>query len=227
MSLIPPAIGLPFPIYSIKPRPRAASKGSSTTSIGSLSVHLLRDSNAKMLLRQTTRLARAAKPLSSLAQSRLASSLVYLEHKGGKLNDSSLHAVTAAQKVDGEVSCSPTGTGLEVTLADSWSGRRVKKRHRQRARRSKEVSQSSQNDRQIDLAGSTVCLRSTLLHQTRTPIRSLRVSELACHGLAIAGLTDQMSLLSWPNSYHLNPSPTFSLPIPLSPRTSFRVSRVL
>ena len=56
-----------------------------------------------MLLRQTARLARSS-PLSSLAQRRLASSLVYLEHKGGKLNDSSLHAVTAAQKVDGEVS---------------------------------------------------------------------------------------------------------------------------
>lgn len=57
-----------------------------------------------MLLRQTARLARTAAPLSSLAQRRLASSLVFLEHKGGKLNDSSLHAVTAAQKVDGEVS---------------------------------------------------------------------------------------------------------------------------
>jgi electron transfer flavoprotein alpha subunit len=56
-----------------------------------------------MLLRQPLRIARTAQ-LSALAQRRLASSLVFLEHKGGKLNDSSLHAVTAAQKVDGEVS---------------------------------------------------------------------------------------------------------------------------
>jgi len=55
-----------------------------------------------MLLRQPLRIARTAR-LSSIAQRRLASSLVYLEHKGGKLNDTSLHAVTAAQKVDGEV----------------------------------------------------------------------------------------------------------------------------
>jgi hypothetical protein len=54
-----------------------------------------------MLLRQPLRIARTAR--LSLAQRRLASSLVFLEHKGGKLNDSSLHAVTAAQKVDGEV----------------------------------------------------------------------------------------------------------------------------
>jgi electron transfer flavoprotein alpha subunit len=55
------------------------------------------------MLRQPLRIARTAR-LSSIAQRRLASSLVFLEHKGGKLNDSSLHAVTAAQKVDGEVS---------------------------------------------------------------------------------------------------------------------------
>jgi hypothetical protein len=54
-----------------------------------------------MLLRQPLRIARTAR--LSLSQRRLASSLVFLEHKGGKLNDSSLHAVTAAQKVDGEV----------------------------------------------------------------------------------------------------------------------------
>lgn len=43
---------------------------------------------------------------STASQSRFASSLVYLEHKGGKLNDSSLSAVTAAKKVDGNVSFS-------------------------------------------------------------------------------------------------------------------------
>jgi electron transfer flavoprotein alpha subunit len=56
-----------------------------------------------MLLRHQLRIARTAR-LTSFAQRRLASSVVLLEHKGGKLNDSSLHAVTAAQKVDGEVS---------------------------------------------------------------------------------------------------------------------------
>lgn len=41
-------------------------------------------------------------------QRRLASSLVFLEHKGGKLNDSSLSAVTAANKI-GEVSMDKRG----------------------------------------------------------------------------------------------------------------------
>jgi len=47
---------------------------------------------------------RATRPATrTLFSQRFASSLVFLEHKGGKLNDSSLNAVTAASKVDGEV----------------------------------------------------------------------------------------------------------------------------
>ncbi len=44
-----------------------------------------------------------SRPLSSFSQHRFASSLVFLEHKGGKLNDSSLNAVTAAKQVEGDV----------------------------------------------------------------------------------------------------------------------------
>ena len=61
-----------------------------------------------MILRPTLRAARlgagAFSPASTLAQRRLASSLVFLEHKGGKLNDSSLTAVTAAKKLGDDVS---------------------------------------------------------------------------------------------------------------------------
>lgn len=44
-----------------------------------------------------------SRPPSSFSQYRFASSLVFLEHKGGKLNDSSLNAVTAAKQVEGDV----------------------------------------------------------------------------------------------------------------------------
>ena len=61
-----------------------------------------------MILRPTLRAARLGagpfSPASTLAQRRLASSLVFLEHKGGKLNDSSLTAVTAAKKLGDDVS---------------------------------------------------------------------------------------------------------------------------
>lgn len=60
-----------------------------------------------MLFRSAARTAvtasKAAK-LSSVASNRFASSLVFLEQKGGKLNDGALSAVTAAQKVGGDVS---------------------------------------------------------------------------------------------------------------------------
>lgn len=46
----------------------------------------------------------SSRTFSALQQSRFASSLVFLEHKGGKLNDSSLSAVTAAKQVDANVS---------------------------------------------------------------------------------------------------------------------------
>jgi len=51
---------------------------------------------------------------SILYQCRSASSLVFLEHKDGKLNDSSLHAVTAAKSVDGETSGIVVGTQADV-----------------------------------------------------------------------------------------------------------------
>lgn len=62
-----------------------------------------------MLFRSVARTARtssaiASSSLSTAAQRRLASSLVFLEQKGGKLNDSSLTAVTAAKQVGGDVS---------------------------------------------------------------------------------------------------------------------------
>lgn len=56
-----------------------------------------------MLFRAAPRLARTA-GLSSLAGRRFASSLVFLEQKGGKLNDAALSAVTAAKAVGGDVS---------------------------------------------------------------------------------------------------------------------------
>jgi len=40
---------------------------------------------------------------NAAAQRRLASSLVFIEHKDGKVNESSLHAVTAAKCIDGDV----------------------------------------------------------------------------------------------------------------------------
>ena len=70
---------------------------------------------------------RATRPATrTLYSQRFASSLVYLEHKGGKLNDSSLNAVTAAQKVDGEVCIVPyMEQGVVLTLRPpvSSSGR--------------------------------------------------------------------------------------------------------
>jgi electron transfer flavoprotein alpha subunit len=48
-------------------------------------------------------IAAPLRTFSALQQSRFASSLVFLEHKGGKLNDSSLSAVTAAKQVDANV----------------------------------------------------------------------------------------------------------------------------
>lgn len=53
---------------------------------------------------RATRTASAAVSMSSVAGRRFASSLVFLEQKGGKLNDAALCAVTAAQSVGGDVS---------------------------------------------------------------------------------------------------------------------------
>jgi len=100
--------------------------------------HLLCISHHTMLLRQPLRIARSAQ-FSALVQRRLASSLVFLEHKGGKLNDSSLHAVTAAQKVDGEVSQSPVGIAYQLTCADIRTSSRRKERCGQCLGRSQEV----------------------------------------------------------------------------------------
>jgi hypothetical protein len=88
--------------HPVEIRAGSASTGRITITF-KLSVPYIHHINMASLLRQPLRLARTAHS-TSFAQRRLASSLVYLEHKGGKLNDSSLHAVTAAQKVDGEVS---------------------------------------------------------------------------------------------------------------------------
>ncbi|KAG7529802.1 hypothetical protein FFLO_05389 [Filobasidium floriforme] len=53
--------------------------------------------------------------LSTAARStRNASSLVYIEHKDGKLNDSVLHAVTAAKQVKGDLNAIIIGTEEEV-----------------------------------------------------------------------------------------------------------------
>jgi len=47
---------------------------------------------------------RSARTASTFAGRRFASSLVFLEQKGGKLNDAALTAVTAAKAVGGDVS---------------------------------------------------------------------------------------------------------------------------
>lgn len=46
----------------------------------------------------------SASSSSTFAQIRFASSVVFIEHKNGKLNDSVLSAITAAQQVGGDVS---------------------------------------------------------------------------------------------------------------------------
>lgn len=61
-----------------------------------------------MLFRAAVRTSRLA---STLANRRFASSLVFLEQKGGKLNDAALCAVTAAQQVGGDVSRNDAGPG--------------------------------------------------------------------------------------------------------------------
>ncbi|KAK4688556.1 electron transfer flavoprotein alpha subunit, partial [Tremellales sp. Uapishka_1] len=66
------------------------------------------------MLNITRRAPALSSSLSSLAQRRFASSLVFLEHKNGKLNDSSLHAVTAARSLEGDVSGIVTGSKSEV-----------------------------------------------------------------------------------------------------------------
>ncbi|WVW78748.1 hypothetical protein I302_100709 [Kwoniella bestiolae CBS 10118] len=65
-----------------------------------------------MLVRAALRTSR----LSSLAatQRRLASSLVFLEHKNGKLNDSSLNAVTAAQSLGSDTAGIVVGSKSDV-----------------------------------------------------------------------------------------------------------------
>ncbi|KAI9635476.1 uncharacterized protein MKK02DRAFT_27136 [Dioszegia hungarica] len=66
------------------------------------------------MLRNALRPATLSRSLFSAQQSRFASSLVYLEHKGGKLNDSSLSAVTAAKKVDGNAAGILVGSKSDV-----------------------------------------------------------------------------------------------------------------
>lgn len=66
-----------------------------------------------LLLRTAARTARAS-AFSTAAQRRLASSLVFLEQKGGKLSDASLCAVTAAKSVGGDVSGIVVGSKADV-----------------------------------------------------------------------------------------------------------------
>ncbi|WRT65026.1 uncharacterized protein IL334_001967 [Kwoniella shivajii] len=65
-----------------------------------------------MLVRAAVRTSRLSS--SAIAQRRLASSLVFLEHKNGKLNDSSLHAVTAAQSLGSETAGIVVGSKSDV-----------------------------------------------------------------------------------------------------------------
>ncbi|KAK1926375.1 hypothetical protein DB88DRAFT_481612 [Papiliotrema laurentii] len=64
-------------------------------------------------LRSTLRFASSSSRLFSLSR-RNASSLVLLEHKAGKLNDSSLSAVTAAKKLDGDAAGIVIGSKADV-----------------------------------------------------------------------------------------------------------------
>jgi len=52
--------------------------------------------------------------LSAASKRRNASSLIYIEHKDGKLNDSVLHAVTAARQIKGDMNAVIIGTEEEV-----------------------------------------------------------------------------------------------------------------
>lgn len=57
-----------------------------------------------MLYRSALRASRAFTPRLALSHSRLVSSLVFLEHKAGKLSEASLSAVTAAKTLGNDVS---------------------------------------------------------------------------------------------------------------------------
>lgn len=68
-----------------------------------------------MLSRQSIRATSSSLRLFSATRySRNASSLVYMEHKDGKLNDSVLHAVTAAKQIKGDLNAVIIGTEEEV-----------------------------------------------------------------------------------------------------------------
>jgi electron transfer flavoprotein alpha subunit len=68
-----------------------------------------------MLARNVLRTARAAR--FSTAPGRFASSLVFLEQKGGKLNDQALTAVTAAKAVGGDIAGIVVGSSGDVAKA--------------------------------------------------------------------------------------------------------------
>jgi electron transfer flavoprotein alpha subunit len=69
-----------------------------------------------MMIRTAVRPAALSRHIAAVQQARFASSLVYLEHKGGKLNDNSLSAVTAAKQVDGNVGRFPARVRTELTI---------------------------------------------------------------------------------------------------------------
>ena len=72
-----------------------------------------------MFAQRSPRFASAARNIvqaSHVARGqRPASSLVFVEHKNGKMNDSTLHAVSAAKAVGGDVSAFVIGTDSEVS----------------------------------------------------------------------------------------------------------------
>lgn len=67
-----------------------------------------------LVLRNAVRATRAAR--FSTTPGRFASSLVFLEQKGGKLNDQALTAVTAAQQVGGDVSSQTASSKEDLNI---------------------------------------------------------------------------------------------------------------
>jgi electron transfer flavoprotein alpha subunit len=71
---------------------------------------------ASSTLSSTAALAHGRRAFSS-SRSALANTLLFVEHKKGKLNPTSLSAVTAAQKLGGDVHAVVVGSESEVEAA--------------------------------------------------------------------------------------------------------------
>lgn len=68
-----------------------------------------------MLFRSSARASAATiRQLSAARSVRNASSLVFIEHRGGKMDDSVLHAVSAARQVKGDVGAFVIGSDADV-----------------------------------------------------------------------------------------------------------------